>query len=199
MVILKSAKSKIAVFLSALAVTSLVSGCAGSASASISTTCTGGTCSTTAKAEAKITFKVDHEGNQYKELYAYVQDELIELDFAQLGIQYSGQNAYVAASSGSVDVILKSFTNEVARRSFSYVVDSQNTAKFSNPAAVKSWILTYDGIDEFNIQMNDIQTNFGSGNVAVTSTSKYAGVSYASSTYSGYRDTGGGGGNYQQQ
>lgn len=167
----------------ALAMSSLITGCSGEASAEIGTTCTGGVCSTTAKGRVTVTFQIDHEGNERKELYAYVGDNLVELDFSQFGIHYSGQNAFVVNQPGYVDVVLKSFGSEVARRTFAYHIDAQNMAKFNNPNAVKSWILTFNSIDEFKTELSDIQANMGSGSVTVTSSLKYGGATYASSTY----------------
>lgn len=196
---MKSKLTKTMLIASVLAGATVISGCAGSASAGVSTTCSGGSCSTTAKAEVTMTFRIDHEGNMQKELYAYVGDELVALDFSQFGINYSGQNGFVVAQPGYVDVILKSFGNEVARKTFAYHIDAQSTAKFSNPTAVKNWILTFDGIDEFNAEMSDVQASFGTGSVAITSSTKYSGVTYASSTYSGSRGNNDGGGGSEME
>lgn len=197
---IKSKLTKSMLIVLALGGATIISGCAGSsASAKVSTTCSGGTCSTTAEAEVTMTFRIDHEGNIRKELYAYVGDELVALDFSEFGVNYSGQNGFVVAQPGYVDVILKSFSNEVARKTFAYHIDGQSTAKFSNPTAVKNWILTFDGINEFSAEMSDVKASFGTGSVAMTSSTKYSGVTFASSTYSGSRGNNNGGGGYEME
>ncbi|WP_240220510.1 hypothetical protein [Rheinheimera hassiensis] len=154
-------------------------------------------CETSAGAEVTVNFKIDHEGNQRKELYAYVNDELIELDFSQFGINYTGQNAFVTNKPGQVTVILKSFGNEVARKTFAYLIDTQSSAKFTNPSAVKSWVLTYDSIDEFSAEIVDIEPNFGGTSGGITTAVQYSGNTLAASTYS-YRSGNIGGGGAEQ-
>lgn len=108
---------------------------------------------------------------------------MVELDFSQLGINYIGQNAFVTTQPGEVDVILKSFGHEVARRTFSYHFDMSNSARLTNPGDVKSWILTFDGVDEFVAELSDVQANASPGQASLTTTLSYASSAIASSTY----------------
>lgn len=171
----------------------LISGCAGTASASISTTCNGDGCETSAGAQVSVIFKIDHEGNERKELYAYVSDDLIELDFSKFAVNYTGQNAFVTNKPGDVTIILKSFGNEIARKTFSYHIDTQSSAIFTNPSAVKSWVLIYDGVDEFSAKISDIEPNYGGTSGGITTAAKYSGNTLATSTYSYSRPGNGGG------
>lgn len=141
------------------------------------------TCKIKAEVSIDTTLKLDDAGNAVKELYAYVGDEMAELDFSQFAINFNGNNAFVKNKPGDIVIVLKSFGNEIGRKNFAYHIDATNDAKLTDPIAVKNWMLSYGNADEFEMVMADTQVQLGGGQRSLTASMEYGASTYGSSTH----------------